>query len=117
MLRSINTTLDLKQQEQILVRDSCFLEFEPRLQGHTVYSTCTRNEAGGRDGRKDEMVMRTKREIETPKAVIRDKRRDGGSLGRQLSPGSVDLTVPAACLPAIDVFVFLNLFFFFKEEC
>lgn len=76
MLRSINTTLDLKQQEHILVRDSCFLEFEPRLQGHTVYSAPTRNEGGSRDGRKDEVVVRTKSEIETPKAVIRDTKEE-----------------------------------------
>ena len=60
--------------------------------------------------------MRTKSEIETPKAVIRDTKGDEGSLGRQLSPGSVDLTVPAACSPAIDTFVFLNLFFFLKKS-
>lgn len=114
MLRSINTTLELKQQEQILVRDSCFLEFEPRLQGHTVYSTCTRNEGGSRDGRKDEMVMRTKREIETPKAVIRDTKEEMG----EAWGGSCHLAAwTLQCLPAIDVFAFLNLFFFFKEEC
>ena len=61
------------------------------------------SEGGSRDGRKDEVVVRTKSEIETPKAVIRDTKEEmeeawGGSC--HLAAWTLQCLL-LACLPQI----------------
>lgn len=106
MLRSVNTTLDLKQQ--ILVKDSYFFEFEPKTARSLRVAHVKGRKGGVEAGGKMRWGWGSEGRLALGRPCV--QRWGWAHLGRQGTPVRLDLLLPATRSPAVDIIVFLNLF-------